>query len=92
MLIIKCGIDTYNTSLARYSCDLITIHSNQGWNNVQLQINWVTVDNVFEDYTLSNQRMYCGLHDEYFCFGYAQNGNLMQWHTYIAICNTYTLP
>eukprot|EP01084_Bolivina_argentea_P172787 299271_1 len=85
--VIRCGIDVNDMSSAQYSCDQIQIHSIEGWNDVQLELA-KNVNDIFGDYTDQNQAMFCGLHDEYFCYGLNDN---MECDNNIVICNNKTL-
>eukprot|EP01084_Bolivina_argentea_P080498 145799_1 len=89
--VIKCGINTYDTSNYQYACDQMEIHSVDGWNDVELQT-IMSANDVFVDYDSSDQTMYCGANGEFFCHGWNINGNLMECHGDITICNTYSLP
>eukprot|EP01084_Bolivina_argentea_P216113 367149_1 len=88
--VIHCGINTFVQSNSQLSCNQMTIYSVEGWNDVQIQLGMTAAD-VFGDYSSKEHQMYCGLNNEYFCFGWAPNGNLMQCDSDITICNTYTL-
>eukprot|EP01084_Bolivina_argentea_P172784 299267_1 len=85
--VIRCGIADNVPSSMQYSCDKIQIHSAEGWNDVQLELA-MNANDVFTDYTDQNQAMFCGIHDEYFCYGLTGD---MRCDDNIVICNNKTL-
>eukprot|EP01084_Bolivina_argentea_P297129 511820_1 len=91
--IIKCGISDHSAASGKYSCDEMKIYSVEGWNDVELQLNWVTAANVFVDYTSENQKMFCGPGYNFFCYGWMEDtvDIDMQCHDDIVICNNPTL-